>query len=171
YSTRYACPACQISLPELEPRRFSFNNPQGACPACNGLGVVSDTGRLRLGDEDVPDDDQSAELVETRPCPDCHGARLNREARSVLFEGKALHEITALGVTDALAFFRGLSNHKAAASADAAGRIREIILTEIFHRLHFLVEVGLGYLTLDRPAPTLSGGELHRARLATHLGG
>src|SRR5262245_9017791 len=169
YSTRYACPVCGIGLPEPEPRRFSFNNPQGACPTCNGLGVVSDAAPPTLAADEEAVEDAEA-VVETRICPDCGGTRLNPEARSVLFEGKALHEITALPVTEARELLHKLHSPKPEGDA-AAEKIRDILLTEILHRLRFLDEVGLGYLTLDRPAPTLSGGELQRARLATHLGG
>jgi excinuclease ABC subunit A len=149
FSTRYACPQCQISYGELEPRNFSFSNPHGACPACEGLG---------------------------EGCPECGGARLNQEARSVRFAGKALHEVTALTVDEALGFFASVaaqpvgledSTHPTSAAND---RVQALIVNEILHRLRFLQEVGLGYLTLDRPVPTLSGGESQRARLATHLG-
>jgi excinuclease ABC subunit A len=107
------------------------------------------------------------------PCPECGGARLNREARSVRFAGKSLPEVTALTVDEALTFFTQLvpaSPDNGSPPADPNLRIQKLVASEVVHRLRFLQEVGLGYLTLDRPAPTLSGGELQRARLATHLG-
>jgi excinuclease ABC subunit A len=160
YSTRYACPNCDITYADLEPRGFSFNNPHGACPACNGLGRVS-------AKEETPDgDEQTQTRADQTLCPDCGGARLNREARSVLLHGKALHEVTALTVVEALAWFTALP----AAAPGPQQKIQALLVHEIAQRLRFLEQVGLGYLTLDRPVPTLSGGETQRARLATHLG-
>src|SRR5262249_17627733 len=104
------------------------------------------------------------------PCPDCQGARLNREALWVRFGGKALHEVTALTVDEATAFFEKVVAEPGEESGPAESRIRTLVGNEVLHRLRFLQEVGLGYLTLDRPAPTLSGGESQRARLATYLG-
>jgi excinuclease ABC subunit A len=159
YNTQYACPNCRITYGVLEPRNFSFNSPYGACPACDGLGQISES-----------EADPSNET-----CPDCGGARLNREARSVRFAGKALHEATALTVDEAAAYF-GSAQPPARQTGHAedaetpSQRIGRLVIAEILHRLHFLQEVGLGYLTLDRQAPTLSGGEAQRARLATHLG-
>jgi excinuclease ABC subunit A len=121
------------------------------------------------------DDDESAlsALAGFLPCPDCGGKRLNAEARAVRFAGKGIHEVTAMTVSDARAFFRSVQagGFDSEPASEGVGKIRSIILQEIEHRLRFLEEVGLGYLTLDRPAGTLSGGEAQRARLATHLGG
>jgi len=97
-------------------------------------------------------------------CPDCHGTRLRLDARWVRFEGKSIHEISALTVDDAEPFF-------ASALAASTDRVRTSLVGEIASRLGFLGEVGLGYVSLDRPAVTLSGGELQRARIATQLGG
>jgi excinuclease ABC subunit A len=189
YSTRFACPHCQLSYGELEPRNFSFNNPHGACSTCEGMGLVWDGQGSQpllpnsislLHDGGAHAEDDEAETAEadlafatSRICPDCGGARLNREARSVRFAGKALHEATALTVDAAAAFFS--EANEATPSADenisSQAKIRELLLAEILHRVKFLQEVGLGYLTLDRPLPTLSGGEAQRARLATQLGG
>jgi excinuclease ABC subunit A len=165
YSTRYACPRCGTLVGDLEPRSFSFNSPYGACPTCTGLGYVEDTPEPT--DDDAPFSREPP--ASARICPDCNGTRLNREARCVRFTGKGIHEVTALSVADAKTFFVTIPP-----SADAFGgaeRIRAPIVREIQQRLHFLEEVGLGYLTLDRPAFTLSGGEAQRARLAMHLGG
>lgn len=115
------------------------------------------------------DADAFADFAGFVPCPECGGARLSQAARGVQFAGRGLHEVAALTVSDALAFFAGPA---ATAIANPAQlRLGEVVLSEIVQRLRFLEEVGLNYLTLDRPAPTLSGGELQRARLATQLGG
>jgi excinuclease ABC subunit A len=178
-NTRFVCPTCAISFGDLEPRTFSFNSPYGACPRCDGLGELCKQGTARNAVEDDADahegDGAKAANDEAVPCPECGGARLNREARSVRFEGKTLPEAIALTVTEARAFFSAADDGSAVrAGADGpdqpARPIRKLIVDEISHRLRFLEEVGLGYLTLDRPAPTLSGGEMQRARLATHLG-
>ncbi len=190
FSTTFACPRCRLALPDLEPRRFSFNNPYGACPTCTGLGQIvagraskrkldvaeelgqaESTSGLRLDARQKNDDDAEV-LLDLLPCPDCGGARLNREARSVRFSGKGLHEVTALSVADALRW----ALHVPVQDTDVRTepsliRARDVLLAEITTRLRFLDNIGLGYLTLDRPAPTLSGGELQRARLATYLGG
>lgn len=162
FSTKLACPQCRRVLPDLEPRRFHFNTPHGACPRCTGMGIIE-------GEPDTEDDDPPTIL-----CPECGGTRLNREARAVRYAGLAtntgglnLAEVTSLTVADALTAFR-------AANIDLQhpfAKVETILVKEIVTRLHFLAEVGLGYLTLDRPASTLSGGELQRARLATRLGG
>jgi excinuclease ABC subunit A len=166
YSTRYACPRCGTRFSDLEPRSFSFNNPHGACPTCTGLGYLEETAPEST-DDDAPLSHEPP--TSARLCPDCNGTRLNREARSVRYAGKGIHEVTALSVSDAKAFFASLP--APADSFDGVDRIRAPIIREIQQRLQFLEEVGLGYLTLDRPAFTLSGGEAQRARLATHLGG
>jgi len=165
YSTRYACAVCGIPFGDLEPRSFSFNNPYGACPTCNGLGYIEEPNAEAMEEDGSFSREPSASA---RPCPDCEGARLNKTARSVRFAGKGIQEVTALTVWDAAKFFASLPK---GAEPDSDAKIRAPILREIQARLHFLDEVGLGYLTLDRPAYSLSGGEAQRARLATHLGG
>jgi excinuclease ABC subunit A len=148
FSTLYSCPNCGISFEEIEPRTFSFNSPYGACPKCEGLGVVG-----------TPDS-----LDDRAPCPDCDGSRLRPEARAVRITGKAIHEVTALNVVAAEVFFRALEF-----PADRRP-IADPITSEVISRLEFLNQVGLGYVTLDRPAESLSGGELQRVRLASGLG-
>jgi excinuclease ABC subunit A len=174
YNTVLECPNCQIPLPELEPRLFSFNNPQGACPRCTGYGQVrqgnEDQDMLLDETEEETDEDAPAAAANSiNPCPECGGARLNRAARAVAFEGKGLHEVTAMSVGEANGFFSALC--LPVGPTEGMERVRAVLLREINQRLGFLQEVGLGYLTLDRPAQSLSGGELQRARLATHLGG
>nr|MDQ2694440.1 ABC-ATPase UvrA [Pseudomonadota bacterium] len=156
FSAGFACPVCGYSLSGLEPRLFSFNNPLGACPDCDGLGVRQI--------ESVLVQDEPAKRPSTQPCPACHGTRLNRAARHVYLAGTSLPQITALPVGEALAFFAAL---------DLPGRRGEIaakIVREIGERLSFLANVGLDYLTLDRSADTLSGGETQRIRLASQIG-
>ncbi|HEY8586115.1 MAG TPA: excinuclease ABC subunit UvrA [Rhodanobacter sp.] len=255
-SSRYACPVCDYSLPELEPRLFSFNSPVGACPSCDGLGVtqVFDPARvvghaelslangavrgwdrrnahyfqliLSLAahygfDVDTPWNELSAgvqkailygsgkekiafrylterggkvtrehvfegivpnlerryretesaavreelaKYISDQPCPDCAGQRLNRSARNVFVADHALPSLTARSIDDALAFFAELK------LAGWRGEIAAKIVKEIRERLTFLSDVGLNYLTLDRQADSLSGGEAQRIRLASQIG-
>ncbi|MCC6869560.1 MAG: excinuclease ABC subunit UvrA [Burkholderiales bacterium] len=260
FSAKFACPVCNYSLSELEPRLFSFNSPLGACPRCDGLGAITffdpkrvvafpqlslASGAIRgwdrrnqfyfqmlqslarhvgfdvdkpfaklpervqkiildgSGDEKIPfaylsergkpvtrehtfegilpnlerryreTDSQMvreelAKYLNDRPCPECHGTRLKREARHVkVGEGAAarpIYEISALPLKSTMAFFRGLvlDGQKAA--------IADRIVKEIMSRLTFLNDVGLEYLSLDRSAETLSGGEAQRIRLASQIG-
>jgi len=255
-SSRYSCPVCDYSLPELEPRLFSFNSPIGACPACDGLGVtqVFDAARvvghpeLSLANgavrgwdrrnahyfqllmslaahygfdvdapwQKLPADVQKAILygsgkeqiafryiterggkvtrehafegivpnlerryketesaavreelakyISDQPCPECAGQRLNRSARNVFVADHALPSLTARSIDDALAFFQELK------LSGWRGEIAVKIVKEIRERLTFLNDVGLNYLTLDRQADSLSGGEAQRIRLASQIG-
>ena len=150
YSTKRACPACKLSLPELDPRWFSFNTKQGRCEACEGTGIEGGT---------------EAELdEETRPCEECEGARLAPIPRAVRLEGWRYHEIVALPVA------RALSRVKTWRFAGDRARIAEAPFGELVRRLDFLVKVGLSYLSLERAARTLSGGEMQRLRLSAQLG-
>ncbi len=254
FSARYACPICGYSLPELEPRLFSFNNPAGACPSCDGLGVEQffdaakvvghpelslaggavrgwdrrnayyfqmvralgehygfdvetpwldlpepmrqvvlygsgkDRIKLKLPHEHGPGKvrpfegvlrnmerryretdsitlrEELARYLSHQDCPTCKGTRLNEAARHVFVAERGLAEITRLPVGEALCFFETL---------DLPGQRGEIgarIIKEVAQRLHFLVDVGLDYLTLERSAETLSGGEAQRIRLASQIG-
>jgi excinuclease ABC subunit A len=154
YSTTSACPVCGFSVPELDPRFFSFNTAQGRCPTCEGDGVVEKTGRRTEADGEAP----------TVPCPECNGARLAPLPRGVRLGGDRYHEVVGRSVGTALARLRNLRF-----SGDAA-LIAEGPLAELRRRLEFLAEVGLDYLSLDRAARTLSGGEMQRLRLAAQLG-
>jgi len=162
FSVKRACPSCGTSFPEPDPRMFSYNSKHGWCQGCFGTG-------LQLQGFDG---EQTGEEVawnasyegETQTCTSCHGARLNPIARAVLWRDKSIAELASLPVSDAHTFFTGLV---------LRGRDAEIardILSEIRGRLQFMQEVGLGYLALDRAAPTLSGGEAQRIRLAAQLG-
>jgi len=256
FSEHFACPVCGVSLPEIEPRLFSFNSPFGACPACDGLGmrmvvdpelVIDPRKSIREGgilpwansrsrwlsallegvcrayriDPDVPlgrlpkekldiilygtrgelvpfvytttygktrtyyrpfegvipyleaayreaMSDEAREEIEqymsALPCPECKGARLRPEALAVTVGGKNIWEVTKLTVREALEFFENLK------LTEREEMIAHQILKEIKNRLQFMADVGLDYLTLDRPANTLAGGEAQRIRLATQIG-
>ncbi len=250
YNERLFCRACGVGYEPLDPRLFSFNSRQGACPDCRGVGsseefdadlVIPDSdlslaqvverlcaeapeGRAGLkrrlnqcqgelerklgipGDvpigklsakqrevllngrsrpsvqglltvlaglqvkSDGPLGAYLASFVSERICPSCQGTRLNARARSVRVAGKAIWQVTALSVKEALGRFASLEERLAANGADAERLVLEKTRREIHHKLHFLDEVGLGYLTLDRRANTLSGGEAQRVRLAAQLG-
>ena len=254
-SEKYACPDCDFSLPELEPRMFSFNAPYGACDECNGLGL-----KMKISEELlIPDNtlsieqggiktltkDQNILYTEVRTtagyydidltcpikdlpkdkldrilygsdvplefkyvsrvgnertktdyfegiitnlerrqletsatwvrewiqgfmvemeCPKCHGTRLKQDMLSVLINKKNIYELTALSIEDLLEFFKNLKLN------NEQKKISELLVKEIINRLEFLYNVGLGYITLNRYASTLSGGEAQRIRLATQIG-
>ena len=256
-SEKYACPDCDFSLPELEPRMFSFNAPYGACFECKGLGIkmkidedlvipdknlsinegaikvinlkddtniistqistvcnyyaidmnkkIKDIDKKKLdillyGTPDILEFNYTAKngntrtqrdfyegiitnlerrYVETKsgwirewiegymtelPCPKCHGARLDDSILSVKINGKNIYEVTTLSIKDLYKFITNLKLNK------EEQEIADLILKEIESRLHFLINVGLEYLTLARSAATLSGGEAQRIRLATQIG-
>jgi excinuclease ABC subunit A len=267
FSSKFACPVCSYSIPELEPRLFSFNSPVGACPGCDGLGAVTvfdpervvafpsislASGAVKGWDrrnaytfsilesvakhygfeldtpfEDLPADaqrvllhgsgEQDIEFVyqaeskgklrtvkrrhpfegilasferrfretdsvavredlaryqSAKPCPACHGTRLRREARFVFLQGsddesahgKPIYEVEHATLADCLAYFESLRLQ--GAKAEIAGKV----VREIRSRLKFLNDVGLNYLSLERSADTLSGGEAQRIRLASQIG-
>ena len=178
FSTRRACPVCSTSYPELDPRLFSYNSKHGWCPECVGTGVrLTREQRKAFDDTVLAGDDKGREQTFAEPevedvgeeaCPACHGARLNLQARSVRFDETAISEIAALSVVDVRRWIESLQV-KGVLSVRQEGIARDLI-PEIRSRLEFLEEVGLGYLTLDRGAPTLSGGEAQRIRLAAQLG-
>ncbi len=153
YSEHLACITCGVSYPEITPRVFSFNSPHGACPACDGIGYAMTPG--------CPEDEDFTLL---EPCPTCQGARLKPESLSIKINKRSIAEVTSLSVRSAADFFSGLK------FSERELVIAHRILKEIRERLGFLVNVGLDYLTLDRPAATLSGGEGQRIRLATQIG-
>ena len=194
FSTRRACPLCATSYPELDPRLFSYNSKHGWCPDCVGTGVALTREQRKVFDDSVIDDDakdKGREQSFAEPevddvldtvCANCQGTRLNAQARAVRLgqfsalvaadqAGKAVKtanwaitDIASLSVTDVRAWV---------AQLQLTGRDAEIardLVPEIKSRLEFLEDVGLGYLTLDRGAPTLSGGEAQRIRLAAQLG-
>ncbi|MEW6466063.1 MAG: excinuclease ABC subunit UvrA [Pseudomonadota bacterium] len=178
FSAKRACPVCATSYPELDPRLFSYNSKHGWCPDCVGTGLALTAAQRRALDDTVrEDDDRGREQGFAEPelddlpgaaCPSCGGTRLNATARAVrLHAGDAcwaITDIAALPVSGVRQWLEALR---------FSGREAEIardLLPEIRSRLAFLEQVGLGYLTLDRGAPTLSGGEAQRIRLAAQLG-
>ncbi|MEO7129569.1 MAG: excinuclease ABC subunit A, partial [Rhodoferax sp.] len=181
-STKRACPICATSYAELDPRLFSYNSKHGWCPDCVGTGVRLTKEQRKVFDNSAQDDDKGRERTFAEPeaedvvdetCPTCQGTRLNATARAVLFgaapePGVAITDIARLSVTDVRRWIEGL-----AVPGRMTQREKDIardLIPEIKNRLEFLEEVGLGYLTLDRGAPTLSGGEAQRIRLAAQLG-
>ncbi len=156
-SAKFMCPYDGFSFPEIEPRLFSFNSPYGACPECKGLGS-----KYFFGDE---------------PCDVCNGARLRPEALNVYLGkvaepeahtgpavGMDIVKLSSLSIEDAMEFFKKLKLTK------KEEEISRVIVKEITNRLQFMLNVGIEYLTLDRKANTLSGGEAQRIRLASQLG-
>ncbi len=146
YSTRGTCPACGVGLPGDDPRRFSFNSPHGACPACEGLGEVPE------GDESI------------KTCDLCHGSRLRPEALAVTIDGATIWEICRLPASRAgerLGRLNMSRRDKVVATP---------LVAEMQHRLSLLSALGLDYLPLSRGGHTLSGGEAQRVRLAAQLG-
>ncbi|MBI2711734.1 MAG: excinuclease ABC subunit UvrA [Bdellovibrio sp.] len=171
-SEKFACPDCQISYAAPEPRTFSFNSPIGACPSCDGLGVdirkkkESETAQ----EEQNASEDAEAWIVtrevtpENTPCPDCKGSRLSKESLHFKIHEKNIADLCRLSLTECAEFFELLKLN--ARETLIANRI----LKEIRERLSFLLNVGVGYLSLNRSAQTLSGGEAQRIRLATQIG-
>jgi excinuclease ABC subunit A len=143
-SSKFSCPIDGFSFPEIEPRIFSFNSPYGACPECNGLGTAHFFGK--------------------EPCAVCKGARLRPEALHVFINGKNIHDFTSFSILDAFNF---LSKVKLTVREK---NISKVVIKEIESRLQFMLNVGIEYLTLNRRAHTLSGGEAQRIRLASQLG-
>ena len=156
-SAKFMCPYDGFSFPEIEPRLFSFNSPYGACPECNGLGT-----KFIWSDE---------------VCPVCNGARLRPEALNVFLghvnepekhdgpaKGTNIVNLSSLSIENAMEFFNKLKLTK------KEQEISKVMIKEITSRLQFMLNVGIEYLTLDRKANTLSGGEAQRIRLASQLG-
>ncbi len=169
FSTKRSCPSCGRAFAELDPRLFSYNSRHGWCPACVGTGLeLKDVGwdseRSNTGTEDHVLDSWIEWLEVDEPCPACEGQRLNPEALAVRWQDRSIADYSALPI-------EALQNQIEEIKLE--NREKEIardLLAELKSRLSFLQQVGLGYLTLDRSAPTLSGGEAQRIRLAAQLG-
>ncbi|TAM84857.1 MAG: excinuclease ABC subunit A, partial [Candidimonas sp.] len=162
FSTKRACPKCGTSYPEPDPRLFSYNSKHGWCPTCFGTGLrLPGFDAEQTGEETIWNDWYEGE---PEACPTCNGQRLNRVALAFRWRDRSIAELAALPISDAQTFFTAL------VSRGREAEIARDLLTEIRGRLDFMRTVGLGYLTLDRAAPTLSGGEAQRIRLAAQLG-
>ncbi len=190
YSIHRSCPECGHAVPDLEPRLFSFNNPRGACPTCNGIGNLSfqevesegtwtgDPGERRqtkvtrfyfknkrIGGEGRDDEDE--ETIDEYAivlCPDCKGTRLNANARHVRIGLYNIADVSELPASEIKAWIDGMVLNS------RQRKIGEKILQQISYRVDYLNRVGAGYLSLSRPTRTLSGGEAQRIRLATQVG-
>lgn len=175
-SVKRACPVCSTSYPELDPRLFSYNSKHGWCPTCVGTGLAltreqraayDDTRLATDGqgrEQSLPAQEPEPDGMGDTPCPDCAGTRLNPVARAVTFDTHPIVEIAQWTVTQTRHWIQALK-----LEGRDAGIARDVV-SEIGNRLQFLEEVGLGYLGLDRAAPSLSGGEAQRIRLAAQLG-
>lgn len=152
FSLTLLCPACEVSLAELEPRNFSFNSPYGACPKCHGLGY--ETTLDEWGETALTDD----------VCPECRGARLKKESLSVRVGARNIHEVGELSIRDLLAESSGL------VFPPPQQLVASRVLKEIGARLRIMEELGMSYLQLNRTASSLSGGEAQRVRLAAQVG-
>lgn len=254
YSERFACTRCNVSFAEIEPRTFSFNNPFGACPSCEGLGelmvfdlsaVIPDPSRsirdgaikpwsqtdnfhfyntlnavaakygidlnapweslttaqqnimlngapepldlytmngdkkvsykkqftgvmghlqMKLASSSQPDIDEAKSYMQSRPCPECNGARLKKESLFVRIGGKNIYEVSQMNIRNARAFFDNL------VFVGFKQEVAAKIVREIIRRLDFMLSVGIDYITIERKSATLSGGEAQRIRLATQIG-
>ena len=144
FSAKFSCVECGFAFPEIEPRLFSFNSPYGACSACGGLGTK--------------------ELFGEEACSVCAGVRLRPEALSIYIGGKNICEFTELNIDKAVEFVLNIS------LSERQQEIAGMVLKEIENRISFMLDVGLHYLTLNRRAGSLSGGEAQRIRLASQIG-
>ena len=196
FSTKRACPVCSTSYAELDPRLFSYNSKHGWCPDCVGTGVKLTREQRKVFDDSVRDDENKGreqtfaeadvEDLLDATCPTCQGTRLNATARAVKFgvqlataatpghaaklaiDAVTITDLARLSVTDIRQWVQTLQQHGRMSARESD--IARDLVPEIRSRLEFLEQVGLGYLTLDRGAPTLSGGEAQRIRLAAQLG-
>ena len=180
YSENFACPVCNLSMPEIEPRLFSFNSPEGACPECKGLGFKFQVDRTKFPEwkakmlegryassasDGVRDELEKYMIKED--CPVCNGARLNNDALSITILGQNIYQITQLSIERLDLWIKNLDS---LLQSDKEKEILTPIKRELSGRIEFLLAVGLDYLSLDRGAGTLSSGEAQRIRLASQIG-
>lgn len=167
FSSQRMCLVCKRSVPELEPRNFSFNSPIGACSTCGGLGIIHEwpwkPGDEQSWKEKYPDF-FGDKYATQKTCHVCFGKRLNDIALAVTIGEKTIHDLSILSIQDLFTFFSQLSLD------EVDKKVAKTLIVEIKNRLRFLVDVGLSYLSLNRSARTLSGGEGQRIRLATQIG-
>lgn len=180
YSENFACPICNLSLPQIEPRLFSFNSPEGACTECKGLGNKYQIDRSKYPEwkarylesryftsqSETIREELEKFMIKTN-CPICHGSRLNPDALSVTIEGKNIHDICQQPIGELTTWVDSLESKL---NSSKEKEILESIHREIHTRLEFLLAVGLDYLSLEREAGTLSSGESQRIRLASQIG-
>lgn len=179
FSRRFNCPQCQISLPPLKPRLFSFNSPLGACPNCRGLGVVlkpdlsqvsSRKGRKIERRYLTTKSDSLRRHLEKymikQTCPQCSGTRLKKEPLSVLVDDKNIAQASELSLGELNQWLRELKQKNSLPRQ----KVAKMIIAELKSRVEFLISVGVNYLTLSREATTLSAGEAQRINLASQLG-
>lgn len=180
YSENFACPVCNLSLPSIEPRLFSFNSPEGACLECKGLGSKFQVDRSKFPEwkakmlearyfssasEDVRD--ELEQYMVKQECQICHGSRLNPDALSVTISDKNIYQVCQLPIESLFSWIEDLNKILV---SDQEKEVLEPIKRELHARLEFLVAVGLDYLSLEREAGTLSSGESQRIRLASQIG-
>jgi excinuclease ABC subunit A len=167
FSSHRMCLACKRSVPELEPRNFSFNSPIGACSTCSGLGIIHEwpwkPGDEQSWKEKYPDF-FGDKYATQKTCHGCFGKRLNDIALAVTINEKTIYDLSTLSINDLFKFFQELKLD------EVDKNVAKTLVVEIKNRLRFLVDVGLSYLSLNRSARTLSGGEGQRIRLATQIG-
>ncbi|HDI78174.1 MAG TPA: ABC-ATPase UvrA, partial [Desulfobacteraceae bacterium] len=144
FNVKGICDKCGFRFPHIGPSLFSFNHPEGACPRCKGLGVIDGS-------------------IDGQLCPECRGARLKEVARSIKVGGKSINELGDLSIKECIRFFKELTLDP------LEERLSRNLIDETMGRLNMLDELGVGYLTLNRPIPTLSGGEEQKVRIATQL--
>ena len=180
FSRRFACPDCDISLPPLEPRLFSFNSPQGACKKCNGIGAQLKIDESRVSPwkaqmmekqyysttSDVIRQEIEKYMIK-EICPVCRGRRLKQVSLAVTVDNKSIAQMTELSLEELRDWIKKLPGKL---GTDAEAQVAGSLVAEIGGRLEFLVSVGVDYLTLSRSSSTLSVGEAQRIRLASQIG-
>lgn len=162
FTQRLVCAACGFSYPELTPAFFSPNSPQGTCAECDGLGTQVVKQKPKKARGAATSEEEGGEITS---CAACHGTRLRSEVQGIRLAERDITQVLQMSIVEAQQFFAALS------LSDQQTLIAQPLRQAIELRLQFLLNIGLNYLSLDRPANTLSGGEVQRVRLATQIGG